>query len=117
MSTQLNTYVIRGVLFDWETARGDPDSFEKLEPYMDSAFKGIHHHDGLCVICDGMNGKYVAIGKVLHKTRNYEGFDEPIPLISEQNEIEEQAMSEQIGELIGVSPPPEIGWYVISHYR
>lgn len=47
------------------------DSFDIEEPYHDNAFTGIHHHNGLCIISDGMNGKYACIGVVLKKSDNY----------------------------------------------
>jgi hypothetical protein len=75
MSVQCNTYVMIGAVFPYTAFKG---KYEELEPYTDSAFKGIHHHNGICVLFDGMGGNYVAIGKVLAKTENFEGFYEPV---------------------------------------
>jgi hypothetical protein len=79
MSTQLNTYVLVGVKLPYDHFSGDDldtdADYEKLEPYMDSAFKGIEHHNGLCVLFDGMNGKYIAAGRVLAKTDESDGFN------------------------------------------
>jgi len=75
MSVQANTYVMRGALVPYSEMKG---RYDELAPYMDSAFKGIHHKDGVCVLYDGMNGKYVAVGRVLAKTKNHQGLDEPV---------------------------------------
>jgi hypothetical protein len=113
MSVQMNTYVLIGDVFDYAKLK---DRYDELEPYMDDAFYGIHHHKGLCVIYDGMNGRYVAIGRVLAKTRDGEGFDAPvqIPLLTPDAE-ERAALAEQIAALAGQAA--QVRHLVISHYR
>ena len=44
MSVQMNTYCFIGALLPYAPFRGS-DIYEKLEPYFDSAFEGIKHHD------------------------------------------------------------------------
>lgn len=114
MSVQCNTYVMIGALFPYEAFKG---KYEELEPYLDSAFDGIHHHNGICVLFDGMNGKYVAVGKVLAKTENWQGFEEPIAAKGslKAKEIEEFAKVLDLAN----KPEPDfrIAPLVISHYR
>jgi len=111
MSVQCNTYVINGALLPYEEFK---DRYDDLEPYMDSAFKGIHHHKGLCVIFDGMNGKYVAIGRVLAKTENHQGFDDPIT-VAQGSHHDEDVLRALVEALAGRDV--EIRTHVISHYR
>lgn len=77
MSVQQNHYVMVGKKFGFkEFAKllnvdtGD-SAFERVEEYIDNAFKGIHHHNDLCVLFDGMNGEHVVVGRVLQKSGNY----------------------------------------------
>jgi hypothetical protein len=113
MSVQMNTYVMWGAVLPFDEFR-DRDDFEK---YCDDAFKGIHHHNGLCILDDGMDGKYVAIGHVLEKTANHGGFGKPIRLIGEPD-IDFNVF-ERIETVIGrpLKIDEVCGWLVISHYR
>lgn len=111
MSVQLNTYVMRGVLLPFDNDK----EYEKYEPYFDDAFKGIHHHEGLCVLSDGMNGRYMAIGQVIAKTANYEGFNEPI-VVTKPDLMQDLDLANKIAGLIG-DHPHDINTFVISHYR
>jgi len=113
MSTQVNTYVMWGMIFTFDEFKDRED----FEPYMDSAFKGIHHHDGLCVLADGMNGEYTVIGHVIDKTANYEGFSKPIQLYGYP--AIDFDVFERVQNLIGrrLKDDEICGWLVISHYR
>ena len=111
MSVQCNTYILRGALLPYADFK---DRYDDLEPYMDSAFKGVHHHNGLCVIYDGMNGKYVAIGRVLAKTENHQGFDAPFT-VSPATDHEDDMLRALVGSL--ARREVEIGTHIISHYR
>jgi len=113
MSVQVNTYIMWGALFPFKEFADRED----FEPYYDSAFKGIHHHNGLCVLADGMDGEYTAIGHVLHKTRNHDGFQEPISLFGQP--ILDFDVFERVQELIGrqLRDDERCGYLVISHYR
>ncbi len=66
MSVHSNTYVLVGVKLPFE--HFNEDQRESHEAYTDSSRKGIHHHNGLCVIDDGMSGEYCFIGRVLAKS-------------------------------------------------
>jgi len=80
MSVQQNHYEIIGAKFGYNefhkelmAAKGltEEEVEDLLDDYHDSAFKGIQHHNGLCIICDGMNGEYVYVGHILQKSGNY----------------------------------------------
>lgn len=119
MSVQANTYIMRGALFSYDAVKsqlGD-DYDAKLEPYMDSAFKGVQHRDGLCVLCDGMNGKYVAIGQVIAKTENHQGFDEVYGFADGSfGPNKDLVLKDRIEILTGINDA-KIEWLVLTHYR
>lgn len=71
MSVQSNTYVLVGVKLPFE--HFNEDQRESHEDYTDSSRKGIHHHNGLCVIGDGMSGEYYFIGRVIAKSIDEHG--------------------------------------------
>lgn len=114
MSTQVNTYVMVGALFPYDMFRNA--DFERINPYTDSAFKGIHHHEGLCVLFDGMNGEYVAIGRVLEKTGNHDFFEYPIR-IAPLGDAERQSLHNDIRRLIQLEGDFSVQQLVISHFR
>jgi hypothetical protein len=117
MSTQLNTYVLVGVKLPYDhfsDGSSSDEDFERLEPYMDSAFKGIEHHDGLCVLFDSVNGKYIAAGRVLAKTGESDGFSGAIDAhMSPALQTEVAALLQQHLQIA----TPDVRVWVISHYR
>lgn len=117
MSVQCNTYVMIGALFPYSELF--ENQYDRLEPYTDSAFKGIHHHNGLCVLPDGMNGEYVAIGKVLAKSENYQGFNAPVLIEFGRAQIAEvgRLLTKEFGDLLGKLELCPVQPLVISHYR
>lgn len=116
MSVQHNTYVIRGAIYPFPMDYDNDSKYEKLEPYMDNAFKGIHHHDGICILYDGMNGKYVILGRVDVKSDVYEGFDAPIVFPAPIPE-EDEELKTKIEAIMGEPLPAPIEWIVVTHYR
>lgn len=113
MSVQVNTYVLCGIKLpfrEWE----DESAYEKTEPYLDSAFKGVHHHNGLCVVDDGMNGNYTFIGRVLAKTKNYEHFEEPVS--TDISGLEKELIASLISAQFNIEKP-EVKVWIFSHYR
>lgn len=115
MSVHLNTYVMLGALLPYAAFKSD-GWHDRLEPYMDNAFNDLQHYDGLCVLWDGMNGKYVAIGKVLAKSDNHQGFAEPIVL----NGLAPAEVTELYDKIKAIIPPGlsfKVQRLVISHYR
>ncbi|MBN7763698.1 hypothetical protein JYP52_21400 [Nitratireductor aquibiodomus] len=131
MSAQVNTYVMFGVILDYEQAhsvwRHDdpayPSLFDVLEPYMDDAFKTeTNPKDGLTVLYDGMSGKYIAIGHVIAKTGNFEHFENPVSAIGDMKAPAKDFLEPLSALLTRLDLPPgaprsALGWHVISHHR
>lgn len=121
MSTQTNTYVIYGWLFDMKQFE-DADAsinYDALEGYMDSPYNSeTNPKDGLTVLFDGMGGKYVAVGRVVAKSDVYEGLYEPVSLDREPD-FRGEVESAFAALLKTIKPKglPELGWHVITHYR
>lgn len=116
MSVQLNTYVMYGVLLPFKRNLTD-DQNDILEKYQDSAFKPeFNPKDGLTVLDDGMNGRYIAIGHVVAKSANYEGLNAPV-ILSSTPDYDSEALHSII-TVLGFDPVQcNAGWLVISHYR
>jgi len=116
MSVQVNTYLVIGVTLPYDD-KWKGDNYEKFDDYHDSAFGGIHHHNGLCMLSDGMCGNYVVIGKVLKKTDNHRGFDcDPIDVSEIDSDGSDRAY---VGSLLkaqfDIDKPATI--MIVSHYR
>ena len=111
MSTQVNTYVLYGVLLPYVM-----DSDDRTEPYEDNPFhEETNPKDGITVLADGMNGEYLAIGHVIAKTRDGEGFAAPVALA--QPTVNWEVIWDLV-EALGVDRTTiNPGWFVISHYR
>ena len=117
MSMQHNIYVMIGTTFPYDTFKDDV-KYSQLEPFMDSAFDDVHHHEGLCILFDGMNGEYVAVGKVLAKSANHEGLVAPLVVRATPAEISE--VKDNIQRSIGgitLLPDFEVAPLVIRHCR
>lgn len=117
MSTRQNTYVMLGILYPYP--KGDDEAYERLEPFMDSASKPPRSFDEITVLFDGMSGKYLAIGYVLARTDEYEGFERPVTIPRDVN------FNTRIAQIFEQFPPAsgtkredyKEGWHVITHYR
>ncbi|ADJ22976.1 hypothetical protein Hden_1162 [Hyphomicrobium denitrificans ATCC 51888] len=118
MSTQANTYIMRGALFTYDEVKQHlgNEMHDRLRPYEDSAFKGIEHHNGICVLSDGMNGKYVAVGQVIAKTENGQGFEEVHGFADGAfGANKDHVLEQKIWELIDLHA--DVEWLVLTHYR
>jgi hypothetical protein len=116
MSSQQNTYVMIGAIFPYELFKGD-EIYDKLEPYTDNAFDGIHNHKGICVLFDGMNGEYVAIGYVLAKSDNHEGLEAPVVINGQIGTADIKADIQRfIGDIVAL-PEFEVTPIALTHYR
>jgi hypothetical protein len=80
------------------------------------ALEGIRHHEGRCVLYDGMDGQYVAIGRVIEKTGNHDHFEHPIR-IAPLGDAERQSLHDDIRRLIQLEGDFSVQHLVISHYR
>lgn len=124
MSVQTNQYLFFGVKKDfnwskeWEKETGK-DFYETFEDFMDdSAFKkDIHHKDGIFCLYDGMNGKYIIIGRVLAKGCDDEpciADNEPM-CFTEPTPLEKEFISNSIERNFGIKE--ELKHWLITHYR
>ena len=124
MSVQTNQYLMYGIskpfqfVKDWEKETGK-DFYETFEDYMDdSAFKkDIHHKDGIFCLFDGMNGKYIIIGRVLYKGTDDEPFvadGKPLSF-TEPTDLEKELISNSIERVFGVKE--EMKHWLVTHYR
>jgi hypothetical protein len=117
MSTQVNTYVMYGVLLAKPNHRLIDEQYDLLEPYLDSAFDPeANPKDGITVLFDGMCGKYIAIGYVHAKSREGEGFDAPVTLALPAS-YEAAAVQNLVLGLGFDLSHIAAQWMVISHYR
>jgi hypothetical protein len=125
MSVQFNTYALWGVLLPYKG-----DLYDAAEPYRDDAFdQEVNPKDNVTVLFDGMDGNYIAVGHVLAKSPNHEGFSKPITLPrapSVDRPEEMVAYGEWRKGIVNVLAALDIdldaegydlGWHVITHYR
>ena len=119
MSTQINHYVMYGVLLPYpEYPKFTDEMRALLEPYCDDAFDAdVNPKDGLTVLMG--DGDYIAIGHVIAKSDvGALGFEEPVQIKEPPySEYESGARSALILAL-GMAPEKFApGWIVISHDR
>lgn len=116
MSVQSNTYLLVGVKLAYDAFTSEQRN--NMEPYEDSAFEGIHHHNGLCAIVDGMNGEYVFIGRVLAKSGdqngNY-GFNQPLDTADLAIPVMDEVI-EALDTWFGIQVC-DVGTWLFTHYR
>ncbi len=117
MSSQVNTYVMFGVLMPYNS---DDEFYDRCERYRDTAYKPeVNKVDNVTVLFDGMNGDYIALGHVIAKTANHEAFEEPITV--EANAAVLRSWMNDIAAVLtklGLDPDDHVPrWHVISHYR
>ena len=91
------------------------EGYGRLEPYMDSAFEGIKHKDGMCCIYDGMCGEYIFIGRVLAKTKDHEFFEGEME-VDFLTELEKELLLQVIKTIVETDQT-ECKYYLIGHYR
>jgi hypothetical protein len=114
MSVTHNTYVLIGLCLLPEEVRallGD-DAFERLEPYTDSAYGPIKHHNGLCVL---WGEDYVAIGHVVAKSEAFYALPQPVNPLSALVDHGETVRG-NLTRLLGTKTAGPSIW-IIGHYR
>ena len=113
MSVQSNQYLIYGVELDYEIWGKPEGAYEMFEKYIDSAFDNEINPNGLHCLFDGMNGKYVILGRCIKKSKN--GDTIPNTVI----DIVDAELSELTRLLIkaelGLDEPMKL--HLITHYR
>lgn len=116
MSVQTNTYIMVGVMLPYDSFTEEQHE-QDFDDYCDSAYKGIHHHNGLCVLADGMQGEYVAIGRVLKKTNDQNGdycLSEPVDC-SLSDDLRDE-VSLLLTENFGLDKP-DVKIWAFTHWR
>lgn len=117
MSVQQNDYVVIGKKFGYDEfyklVGHDANDFSDTEElYSDSAYKGIQHHNDLCIISDGMSGEYVVVGHVLQKSGNYGAIDD---FVSTTKCPSAKKVSGWIKRELGIDVKCEL--IIFTHYR
>ena len=125
MSVNQNIYVIWGVRLNYDdfytllknkyNLTTDEVYDQIIEEYRDSAFEGIKHKNKLCVIMDGMCGKYVIIGYVIAKSdENQQGLEEVIAIQALPSKLKKQIKT-NLREIFDIEENPQ--WLIVNHYR
>jgi hypothetical protein len=115
MSVVTNQYLILGVKLPYDKAV----PYETFEDFIDNGYKpDIIHKNGLACIFDGMNGKYVMLGRIIEKSPLNHPLDGVFCL-----EPVDKERAEFITSLINLSFPhltvdvSEIKQWFVTHYH
>lgn len=115
MGVSTNQYLILGVKLPYDKAV----PYETFEDYIDSGYKSdIIHKNGLACIFDGMNGKYVMLGRILEKSRLNEMLDGPYcwePVDPERADLIAGLISLSFPHITVV--PSDIKTWFVTHYQ
>ncbi len=126
MSTQINTYVMIGAKYPLDEfertisenlnlPKDDEDAaIELICEYRDSAYGGIEHHKGLCVLHDVYSGKWVVIGRVIQKSEEHSFLGDPYECVITQEQ--KDLIAGAIDANFGIKAAP-ISLWVFSYYR
>jgi len=93
----------------------DVHEYVKYEAYCDSPFKGIQMRNGLGVLYDGMNGKYIMIGMVLQKSEEGVPIDGPLEIPAYEDGLR-LIIAENITKQFEIKSPQVKTW-LVTHYR
>lgn len=116
MSAAVNRYIMLGAKFQFKPS---PYNFEDFEDYLDNHNAGkVTEKNGLTCIYDGMNGKYIMLGKVLHKSGNYEEFDHDVIELPRGTDFNLFVnIRESIMTAFPLLPNANIKLYFVTHYH
>lgn len=108
MSVRQTTYVLFGALLPYGAAE-----YEACEPF----FPDNRAQGEAVVLYDGMNGEWIAVGVIIDKAADYDGFNEPVRL-SPASQLETAEVRSVIAEIGGFPGGPyEYQHIVLTHYR
>lgn len=117
MSLQVNQYWAVGVMLPGIKYNFISDeNFDKAEKYMDSAYEGPIHYNGLCIIMDGLDGDYTFIGRVIEKSENHSMLDGPYSADTHVDTETIQMVKELIEAQFGIENP-DVKPIFFTHYR
>lgn len=115
MSVAINQYLILGVKLPYDKSV----PYETFEDYIDNGYKpDIIHKNGLACVYDGMDGKYIMLGRILEKSPVGYTIDGPYCW-----EPVKEERAEMIAGLINLSfphlnvIPSDISTWFVTHYH
>lgn len=126
MSVQLNQYLILGVklafrkdgTLEGSTLDLDGEAWADLiYQYLDSAFEGIEHHNGLCVIDDGMEGKYTMVGRVIKKSSEGNMLSGPFSLDTQNEHADLIPLVKELIQAQFKIENPDVKMWFVTHAR
>lgn len=112
MSTNYNQYIILGIKVPF-----DSFTYEQLEDYGDNGYKEeTGQNEGITAIFDGMNGKYIIIGKVLYKSEINEPLEGIIDL-NVQDDFEEARIAVKLNLLFKINYSNDVKLWLVTHWH
>ena len=118
MSVQENDYIGIGVLTPYPKYDNDEErekASDRDDLYSDSAFNGITHYKGLCVISDGMNGEFWFVGRILAKSKVYERLYGPIDFNALSSSVDIEMLAALITNQFGIEKPDIKIWFFTAY--
>jgi hypothetical protein len=115
MSVSTTHYVVKGVMFTGKKCLDQVYDLinAHIEGGADDKYYDNESDDGLCLIPDGMSGKYFFVGKVLAEGSETDGFDEVIELPNVDPAADFE-LATKIRDAFGITGP--IKTYVFTHW-
>jgi hypothetical protein len=121
MSTQVNTYVMFGVLLPRKNCPLDLAAHSSaVTPYKDDPYGDrANPKDGITVLDDSLSGEYIAVGHVVAKTGCDAHFSGPIevPVHAKNWWSWGATIAAIVSELGYDTRELQLGWFVVPHYR
>ena len=114
MSVQSNQYLIYGAKLDYKTYGKPEGAYGRFEKHLDSAFQVDDlNPGGLHCLFDGMDGKYVVIGRCIKKSAEGETIGDMViePVNKELAEMTRLLVKAELG----IEEPMAL--HLITHYR
>lgn len=114
MSVQANQYLIYGAKLDYKKYGDTDDGYARFEKYRDSAFRTDDlNPNGLHCLFDGMNGRYIIIGRCLKKSEEGGTISDTIiePINTELAEMTRLLVKAELG----IEEPMAL--HLVTHYR
>ena len=115
MSVSFNQYLMLGIKRPIEKGT----LYEVYEDYIDNGYKpDIIHKNGLSCIYDGMDGKYIILGRIIQKSR----LNQPLDGVFTIDPVDVER-AELIAGLINLSFPmvpvhfSEMKFWFVTHYH
>lgn len=115
MSVQWRTFYIHGSRYEYEDFK-KLYKYKEIEDYLISNWdEDIKEKNSLSIIYDGMDGEYVFVGKIIHRSDMYRGFQEVIE-VKQPDQLEEANIMIDIENNFQKLPSNDIKAYLFTHY-